>query len=268
MNPEDLLRINGLRVERSRSILDNLDWTIGPNEQWAIMGANGSGKTSLLKAVFGYLTPTAGTIEVAGERFGAADWAVVRNRIGLVSHSLQPRILEDETVEEVILSGKRSQLIYWGDPTAGEIRGVRRILREVDLAGRGKDFWRHLSQGERQRALLGRALHGRRRLLFLDEPCAGLDPVARVRFLRYLEQFAAKPTAPRLVLVTHHIEEIIPSITHVLLLKAGTVLASGPKTEVLRSALVSEAFGERITVRRYAESWRLQIDIDGADGWF
>lgn len=268
MKTEDLLTVRGLRVERSRVILEELDWSVGRDQHWAVLGPNGSGKTSLLRAIFGYLTPTSGTLEVNGERFGSTDWSAVRDRIGLLSHSLQPHIDENESLLEIILSGKASQLNYWGDPSESEVRTARRILGQMELGGRAHEPWAHLSQGERQRALLGRALHGRRRLLFLDEPCAGLDPVARSRFLQYLEGFSQTPRAPRIVLITHHVEEIIPAITHVLLLREGRVVASGPKEDALRSALLSEAFDVPLRVRRNAQAYRLQLSPEEAGGWF
>lgn len=268
MKQRSLLAIRGLRVERSRVILEHLDWSIGPDEHWAVLGPNGSGKTSLLKAVFGYMTPTAGTIELDGHAFGAADWAAVRDRIGLVSHSLQGRIEDSERVEDVILSGKTSQLNYWGEPTAAELRAARRILREMNLGGRGGEPWGQLSQGERQRTLLGRALHGRRRILFLDEPCAGLDPVARLRFLRHLEAFAGRPRSPRLVLITHHLEEIFPAVTHVLLLREGQVVAAGPKADVLRSGPVAETFGVPLTIRRTGSTWHIRFATEEHSDWF
>lgn len=268
MSEPALLSIRGLRVERSRVILDALDWSIGRDQHWAVLGPNGSGKTSLLRAIFGYMTPTAGELEVDGERFGAADWSAVRDRIGLVSHSLQPRIEDSESLLEIVLSGKASQLNYWGEPTDAEVRTAKRILRQMELGGRAMEPWAHLSQGERQRALLGRALHGRRRLLFLDEPCAGLDPVARSRFLQHLEAFCGTPRAPRMVLITHHVEEIIPAISHVLLLREGKVVAQGPKAEILRSGPLSEAFGESVRLHRTGENYRLRIGIEDSDGWF
>jgi iron complex transport system ATP-binding protein len=263
-----LLSVRDLRVERSRTILDGLSWTVESGQHWAILGPNGSGKTSVLRALFGYLPATAGEIEVLGRVYGRSEWAKVRESVGLVSQSLLPRIPPEQPLAEVILSGRDAQLEYWGDEIAEELGPVKRLLKEMALARRGDEPWGILSQGERQRALLGRALCGRKQLLFLDEPCAGLDPVAREHFLGHLNWFAGTPRAPGMMLITHHIEEVIPAITHVLLLAEGQVVAAGPKAEILTTALLSKTFGEAVKVRRSGDRYRLSIDAELPRSWF
>lgn len=268
MEVSPLLSVQGLRVERSRTILDGIDWTIERGQHWAILGPNGCGKTSLLRAIFGYLPATAGEITVLGRAYGRSEWAKVREAVGLVSQSLLPRIPDDQLLAEVILSGRDAQLEYWGDAIAEEVGAVKRLLKQMALGRRGDEPWVILSQGEKQRALLGRALCGRKRLLFLDEPCAGLDPVAREHFLGHLNWFAGTPRAPGMVLITHHIEEIVPAVSHVLLLAEGRVVAAGAKETMLTSALLSKTFGEAVKVRRTGERYRLSVEAELPQSWF
>jgi iron complex transport system ATP-binding protein len=228
-------------------------------QHWVILGANGSGKTSLLSALTGYLMPSQGEIRIGAARFGADDWREVRRSVGLVSSSLGHRIEPDQTARDVILSGRDAQINFWRRARAAEERQAARVLRHVRAVHLAERPWRYLSQGERQRVLIGRALMARLRLLFLDEPCAGLDPVAREDFLKFLGLLARGPHAPTLVLVTHHVEEIVPLFTHVLLLSRGRTLAAGPKTSVLTSARLSATFGAPVKVRRSGGRYRLDV---------
>jgi iron complex transport system ATP-binding protein len=268
-DPEHLLEVQGLRVERGeRIIIDNLDWSITSGENWAILGSNGSGKTSLLRAIFGYLPATKGEISVLGKTYGRSEWPKVRNAIGLLSQSLMPRIPNDQPVAEVILSGHNSQLGYWGDAIAEEVPEVKRLLDAMRFTGRGLEPWAILSQGERQRALLARALCGERGLLFLDEPCAGLDPVARENFLGHLQSAVTRGQTPPFVLITHHLEEIIPAVTHVLLLRTGQIVAAGKKADILNTALLGETFGASVEVSCTCERYELKVRPGQGDEWF
>ena len=247
----DILRVAGLSVARGRAgILRGVDWGVRRGEHWAILGPNGCGKTSLLKAITGYMVPTSGEITVLGRRYGESDWRDLRTRIGIVTSALQAAIPPAEPALETVVSGRSGQLDLWARPTRGEAADARRLLRLVGCPGLARREWAHLSQGERQRILIARALMARPALLILDEPCAGLDPVARERFLAFLDAAARRRRGPSLVLVTHHAEEIMPSFTHALLLRAGRVFASGAKARVVTTRALSGAFGARIAVRR------------------
>ncbi len=260
MNTRPLLDLRGLRVTRGRTtILAGLDWTVRRGEHWTILGPNGAGKSSLLAALTGYLTPTGGDIEVLGRRFGRSDWRELREHIGLVGAGL-PRLIEpDTTAFETVLGGHRAMLNPWGRFPAAAHRRARRLLATVGLAHAADRAWLQLSEGERQRTLLARAQMARPRLLILDEPCAGLDPVAREAFLATLAHFAAAPRGPGLVLVTHHVEEIVPGFTHALLLRAGRLVAAGPLRTTLTSARLGATFGAdlRLTHRTGRYSLRL-----------
>jgi iron complex transport system ATP-binding protein len=254
-----LFAVENLRVEREAVILHDVSWRVEPGQHWVILGANGSGKTSLLSALTGYLVPTRGEIRIGAARFGADDWRDVRTAVGLVSSSLGQKIEPGQTARDVVLSGRRAQINFWGRVPPRAAREAARILRQVRASHLADREWRHLSQGERQRVLIGRALMSRLKLLFLDEPCAGLDPVAREDFLVFLAKLARRPKAPALVLVTHHVEEIVPTFTHVLLLRRGRVLASGEKKAVLDSARLGKTFGSRVVLRRSGGRYRLDI---------
>jgi iron complex transport system ATP-binding protein len=254
-----VIEVTSLRVEREALILDSIDWRVRRGEHWAILGANGSGKTSLLRALTGYLPPTAGDIRVLGETYGRFDWRDLRTRIGLVSSSVHQMMEDSETALKAIVSGRYAQIGYWGEMRADDLRAATAILRRIE-AGELRDRpWRFLSQGERQRVLIGRALMASPRLMILDEPCAGLDPVAREHFLQFLSRIARARGAPTMVLVTHHVEEIVPLFSHVLILKSGRVLAAGPRARVLTSATLSSAFAARIRLNRARGRYSLSV---------
>jgi iron complex transport system ATP-binding protein len=253
-----ILEISGVRVERAPArILRGVAWRVLPGEHWAILGANGSGKTSLLRVLTGYLTPTAGRVSVLGEVYGDSDWPELRKRIGIVSSALASSIPPEETALETVISGRFAQLDLWMRVTAADRRAAARLLRQVGLGRLAGREWGQLSQGERQRVLIARALAAAPELLILDEPCAGLDPVARDRFLAFVGGLARRARGPALVLVTHHVEEIIPAFSRVLLLRRGRVLAAGPRRRVLNSASLSATFGARLRLSRHGGHTRL-----------
>ena len=245
-----VLNVRNLRIERGETaILHDVTWRVKRGEHWAILGANGSGKTSLLSALTAYLSPTAGTIEVLGERYGESDWRELRKRVGLVSSSVRQMMADDEAALETVVSGKYAMIDYGGDPSVADRKRAAKVLKSIDCLHLAKRPWRVLSQGERQRVLIGRTLMADPPLMILDEPCAGLDPVAREHFLQFLQKLGSRESAPTLILVTHHVEEVMPVFSHVLLLKAGRVLARGTKTAVLTSESLSRAFDSRVRLK-------------------
>ena len=254
-----VIDIAGLRVEREEVILERIDWRVETGQHWVILGANGSGKTSLLSTMTGYLPLTAGSISVLGETYGKTDWRDLRTRIGIVSSAIQQLMPGHETALDAIISGKRAMIGLWGDTTDDDRSRAREILRQIEADALTDRPWRFLSQGERQRVLIGRALMAKPELLILDEPCAGLDPVAREQFLQFLERLSHDRGAPCLVLVTHHVEEIMPGFSHVLILKGGRVLASGPKDLVMSSANLSEAFGATVNLAQSNGRFSLMV---------
>ena len=252
------LEVCSLTIRRNNiTILDQIDWTVRPGEHWVILGANGSGKTSLLSALTGYMTPSAGRMTVLGKTFGRADWPTLRRRIGLVSSSIRQMIPNDEPALFTVAGGKYAMIDFWGKLKPADKRQAQQHLKQVHCEWLALRTWQALSQGERQRVLIARALMANPALLILDEPCAGLDPVAREHFLQFVQTLGAKKTGPSLVFVTHHVEEIMPVFSHVLLLKHGRVFASGPKAKVMNSHNLSTAFDAPLRLTRSANRYTL-----------
>ncbi len=264
----EVVRISGLTICRGQAvILHEVDWTIRAGEQWVILGANGSGKTSLLNTLSGYLQPTEGEIEVFGEVFGESDWNELRKIIGVVNHTVADWINGAETALEIVVGGIHGQINYWGKISRQDRETALSILEKYGLAYAADRTWQQLSQGERQRVLICRAILAKFRLLILDEPCAGLDPVARAAFLRFVDELAnERPKTPQLLLVTHHVEEITPGFTHVLVMKRGRIFAAGPKSRVLTSTTLSDAFEADVRLRKRGNSHFLELSpLGGAE---
>lgn len=254
-----LLGAVGLSVERDGMILQGVEWKVRKGEHWVILGANGSGKSTLLNVFNAFIAPTEGRLFAFGREYGEDDWNEVKEGIGYVGSEVNRMIEPGESGLDVVVSGARAMINFWGETDPKEQRAARSILRRLGCLALEKRYWRQASQGERQKLLFGRALMAKPKVLFLDEPCAGLDPVARSSYLEFMESNAFRPRSPSLVLVTHHVEEITPSFTHALLLSEGRVVACGIKEEVLTSRNLSIAFGSRIRLRRRARSYGLTV---------
>ncbi|MGH7997836.1 MAG: ABC transporter ATP-binding protein [Opitutaceae bacterium] len=255
-----ILQVSGLSVRRGKTdLLRNIDWTVERGQHWVLLGSNGSGKTSLLRTLAGYLSPTEGAMRVLGRVYGHADWRDLRLRIGIVMSALQASIPAAETALETVVSGRYAQLDLWARPTAADRTAARRWLRFLGVRALADRPWAFISQGERQRVLIARALMAHPRLLILDEPCGGLDPLAREEFVDFVERLSRRRRGPVLVLVTHHVEEITPGFTHALVLRRGAAFASGPVRRVVTSAVLSGAFGARMTVAREGGRFRSRV---------
>ena len=255
-----VLEVRALQVRRGKTmILNRVSWRVERGQHWVILGANGSGKTSLLSALTGYLTPSGGEIAVLGRRYGETDWRELRKQIGLVSSSVRQMMSGSEPALQTIVSGKYAMIDYWGRVTRSDRARALRILNQIECEYLAERPWVFLSQGERQRVAIGRALMANPQLLILDEPCAGLDPVAREHFLQFLDRLGGRKKAPTLTLVTHHVEEIMPVFSHALLMKAGTVLANGRKQTVLRSGLLTDAFESSVKLRATNGRYSLSV---------
>lgn len=254
---QPLLGVEGLTIERDGLILRGIDWTVRKGEHWVMLGANGSGKSTLLNALMAFIAPTEGRLFAFGKEFGEDDWNKVKASIGYVGSEVNRMIEPGEFALDVVVSGARAMINFWGDPDPKEQRAARKILGRMGCGALERRTWRQLSQGERQKMLFGRALMGKPKALFLDEPCAGLDPVARLDYLSFMESNASNPKAPAIIFVTHHVEEITPSFTHALLLREGRVTAAGPMEEVLISAKLSEAFQHPVRLRRRGDHYFL-----------
>jgi len=255
-----LFQVRNLSIRRGDvSILRAINWTVRSGEHWVILGSNGSGKTSLLKAITGYMTPTSGEITLLDEEFGDCDWRELREHIGIVSASIAHLVHDEDEGLEIVAGGKRAMIGCWGRVTPAEKTQARRLLKSLRVGYAADRRWEVLSQGERQRVLIARALMADPVLLILDEPCAGLDPVAREHFLHDLSRLAKKRQAPALVLVTHHIEEIMPEFTHLLTLHKGRVDSSGEIRPILTGKTLSRVFASPLAVTRSGDRYRLKI---------
>jgi len=264
-NLKTILSVDHLRIQRDGTvILDDASWCVQRGEHWVILGANGSGKTSLLSALTGYLMPTAGEISLLGETYGQSDWRELRKKVGLVSSSVRQLMADGEPALETVASGKYAMIDFWGRVTRTEKAEASRLLKQVECGYLAERPWSVLSQGERQRVLVARALMAKPRVLILDEPCAGLDPAAREHFLQFLQRLGARKNSPTLVLVTHHVEEIMPVFSRVLILKGGRVLTAGEKTAVLNSKNLSAAFGARMRLQQVKNRYTLTVTSESA----
>lgn len=244
-------------VRDGHRILSGIDWTIRRGEHWALLGANGSGKTTLLKVLTGYSWPSEGTVHVLGKKFGAYDLRELRKRIGWVSTSIEKGFPPRDTALKIVASGFEASLGLYRALTKDEMAAAAGALALLGNGSFGEQAFETLSQGEQQRVLIARALVNKPALLVLDEPCAGLDPVARREFLADLNRFSKGDLSPTMVVVTHHIEEIGPWITHIMALRDGKVVAQGTAREVATGDVLSETFSRPCTVEKHGSIYRL-----------
>ncbi|MEE2523075.1 ABC transporter ATP-binding protein [Pseudarthrobacter sp. J75] len=241
----DVLELAAVSVVRgSKTLLDKVDWQVKEGERWVILGPNGAGKTTLLQIAAARLHPTSGMAGVLEEVLGAVDVFELRPRIGLSSAALATQIPEHEKVLNVVVTAAYGVTGRWRE--GYEKDDERRAFRLLNDWGMGMLLNRpfaSLSEGERKRVQIARALMTDPELLLLDEPGAGLDLGGREDLVHRLSELARDETAPAMVLVTHHLEEVPPGFTHALLLRDANVVASGPITDVLTAENLSATFG-------------------------
>ena len=254
-----VVRLVGVAVVRDGvALLDDITWSVGQGERWALLGPNGSGKTTLLRVVGAGLWPTRGAVEILGERLGRVDMRELRKRITVVSASVARTLRPAQPALDVVLTGRHAALeTWWHEYTDDDRSRASALLTE---AGFGGDLFAQrafglLSEGERQQVLLARALMGNSELILMDEPAAGLDLGAREGLLARLAALAADSGVPPMILVTHHLEEIPPGVTHAALLRRGRLLVAGPVDDVLTDGSVSDAFGVSVVVEHRDGRW-------------
>lgn len=232
-----------------QTILNEINFEIKQGEQWAILGLNGSGKTSLLNIISAYQFPSSGEVELLGETFGKTYMPDLRKRIGLISNSLErfSDYYRNQKIEDVVLSGKYSSFGIYETVEAEDYIEVDELLQQFSIQNyKGKPF-HQLSEGEKRRVLIARAMMSQPEVLILDEPCSGLDLQSREQFLQSLEYVIERGT--HLIYVTHHLEEILPFMTHVLLLKEGKIVAKGTKEEMITAKWLSETMNVPVEVQ-------------------
>jgi iron complex transport system ATP-binding protein len=257
INPDAVLQFVDVTVRRGqKTLLDRINWTVEEDERWAVLGPNGAGKTTLLQIAAASIHPSGGDAYIFGERLGRVDVFELRPRIGLASAALADRIPGGELVSDVVVSAGYSVLGRWREAYGRlDVRRATGLLERMGMSGFGDRTYGTLSQGEKARVQIARALMTDPELLLLDEPAAGMDLGGREDLLRRLTRFAEDPDAPASVLVTHHVEELPPRVTHVLLLREGAVVASGLARDVLTAEHLTATFGLRLAVDRAAGRW-------------
>jgi iron complex transport system ATP-binding protein len=252
-----VLRLRDVSVVRGRNrILDAVSWTVDEGQRWVLLGPNGAGKTTLLQLAAARLQPTSGRLDVLDELLGAVDVFELRPRIGLASAALAEHIPAAERVADVVVTASYAVVGRWReeyDPQ--DMARAVGLLSALGAAGLAERRYGTLSEGERKRVQIARALMTDPELLLLDEPAAGLDLGGREDLLARLSLLAQDPASPALVLVTHHVEEIPAGFTHALLLRDGQVVASGGLTEVITPEWLTATFGVPLAVDRVGERW-------------
>ena len=247
-----VIRMDGVAVRRGpATLLREVDWRVELDERWVVLGPNGAGKTTLLRLAAAELHPTVGAVHVLGERIGRVNLAELRTRIGLTSAALGLRIPNDETVSDVVVSAGYGVLGRWREQYEGaDTERAEYLLDAMGVRGLARRRYGTLSEGERKRTLIARALMTDPELLLLDEPAAGLDLGGREDLVARLTRLAADADAPASVLVTHHVEEIPVGYSHGLLLRDGAVVAAGLLDDVLTDANLTATFGLPLAVAR------------------
>jgi iron complex transport system ATP-binding protein len=245
-----------LRAATGAVIVGPIDWLVEPGERWVIVGANGSGKTSLLRLAGAATRPSAGVVKVLGEQLGRTDMRRLRARIGVASAAVDAQLRPTLSAAEAVVTARFGALEpWWHEYQDADWARALDLLALMGCDGMGPRLIGTLSQGERQRVLLARALMAEPALLLLDEPAAGLDLAAREALVGRLTTLAEDATAPTMVLVTHHIEEIPAGMTHALVLRSGTAVANGPITAALTADSLSTAFGLEVELDRRRGRW-------------
>lgn len=229
-------------------ILADVDWRLERGQHWAVLGPNGSGKTTLLRIACGYIWPTSGVVRRLGQEL--VDLGELRRSIGWVASELIAQIPGGELAIETVVSGKFAQTglkrLAVATPTERDFAQARRLLDEMACGDLAEKPFGVLSQGERQQTLVARARMVDPLLIVLDEPCAGMDPGVRERFLHWLDEWAASTTSCAMVLVTHHVEEIMPAFDRTLAMQRGRILAAGPTRGMITPGLLESLYGVEI----------------------
>ena len=254
------LRMTGVGFTRDkRPILSDVDWEVACDQRWVVLGANGSGKTSLLRIAALYEHPTTGTVEVLGHRLGQVDVRRLRHRVGFVSPALAQMLRPHLKAADVVMTARHGALEpWWHEYTDADRQRAVRLLDQVGAAGLGDRTIATLSSGERQRVQIARSLMTDPGLVLLDEPASTLDLGGREMLVADLTRLADDPAAPPLVMVTHRTEEIPAGFTHGLLLRDGQVLAQGPLEEVLTSESLSACFDLPLELEHRNGRWHSQ----------
>ncbi|WP_214103318.1 ABC transporter ATP-binding protein [Acrocarpospora catenulata] len=249
-----VLRMREVAVRRDgAALLRGIDWTVREDERWVVIGPNGAGKTTLLQVAASLLFPTEGSVEILGERLGQTDVFELRPRIGLASAALAERVPPEEKVIDLVLTASYAILGRWTEEyDSGDVTRAVELIDQLGCAHLIRRRFGTLSEGERKRVQIARALMPDPELLLLDEPAAGLDVAAREDLVRRLSALALDDRSPTMVLVTHHVEEVPAGFTHIMLLRHGAVVAQGPLEQVMTADNLTATFGVPLSLDRGA----------------
>ncbi len=260
----EVAKLTGVGVRRgTATLLDDVNLTINDGERWVVMGPNGAGKTTLLSLMSAQNHPSEGSVELLGEQMVHVDVFELRPRIGLSSSALAARIPAGETVEDVVVSASYAVTGRWRehyDPMDHE--RAAELMSLFAVAGLAKRHFGTLSEGERKRVQIARAMMTDPELLLLDEPGAGLDLGGREQLVAILSMLCQDPDSPAIVLVVHHVEQVPAGVTHALLLDHGREVSQGPIEQVFTDEIMSAAFGLPLTITRSADGrWSARARI-------
>jgi iron complex transport system ATP-binding protein len=253
----DVLELASVSVVRGgNTLLEDITWDVAEGERWVVLGPNGAGKTTLLQVASGRMHPTSGIVGILGEILGAVDVFELRPRIGLASAALAERLPAAERVRDIVVTASYGVVGRWRERYDDlDHERAARLLDALGMSGFGDRTYGTLSEGERKRVQIARALMTDPELMLLDEPAAGLDLGGREELVRRLAELATDPAAPSLILVTHHVEEIPPGFTHVLLLRGGRIVAQGPIGSALTAETLGETFGLSLILEQVDDRW-------------
>ncbi|MET9535614.1 MULTISPECIES: ABC transporter ATP-binding protein [unclassified Streptomyces] len=258
----DVLELLDVSVVRDgRALVEDVSWAVKEGERWVILGPNGAGKTTLLNIASSYLFPSTGTASILGEQLGkpGTDVFELRPRIGMAGAAMAEKMPKRQTVLQVVLTAAYGMTATWNeDYEEVDEQRARAFLDRLGMTEFLDRKFGTLSEGERKRTLIARAMMTDPELLLLDEPAAGLDLGGREDLVRRLGRLAKDPYAPSMVMVTHHVEEIAPGFTHVLMIRQGKVLAAGPMETELSSRNLSLCFGLPLVVEQRGNRWTAQ----------
>lgn len=256
-----VIDVKNVSIRRdSKYILKDIYWSVKEGQHWAVLGLNGSGKTMLLNMISGYLLPSKGELKVLGETFGRYDLRELRKSIGWVSSALQERLYGNEIVEDTVISGKYAAIGLFNKTSREDREMARSLLEAFSISHLGRRTYKTLSQGEKQRVLIARALMTSPKLLILDEPCTGLDIFAKEQLLADIDSLSKSADSPTLIYVSHHTEEILPIFQHTLLMRRGEIHSCGLTSEILTEENLSDFF--ETPIKSYKEDGRYTLKID------
>ncbi|OWR27188.1 molybdenum ABC transporter ATP-binding protein [Saccharibacillus sp. O23] len=237
------IELKGVSWRRGDSlILQDIDWTVEEGQHWAVLGLNGSGKSSILNIISGYMWPTTGEVSVLGHKFGTIDLRELRKSIGWVSSSLQEKIRPNEQALEIVISGRHASIGLYAEIEQADREKAHALMNDLGCSHLIGRTYQTCSQGEKQKLLIARALMASPKLLILDEASNGLDFISREALLQSIDALAVRPDAPTLLLVTHHTEEVSPVFSHSLLIRRGRIFAQGESKKILNDEKLSEFF--------------------------